>query len=160
MNPIPMMSKIAEDQSTGLPWWFWLILIVVIVAIFLWLWFSGKKSAPESLEAKKEMVVPAAEVEVRVKKVIEEPVIASTKIDDFNIIEGIGPKINQVLHTAGVNTFAQLAGSDFDTLKKILLEANLRLADPTTWPQQAALAGEGKMDELKALQDKLNAGRA
>jgi len=28
-----------------------------------------------------------------------------------------------------------------------------------TWPQQAALARDGKMDELKALQDKLDGGK-
>jgi large subunit ribosomal protein L21 len=32
--------------------------------------------------------------------------------------------------------------------------------DPTTWAQQAQLAADGKMDELKKLQDELNGGRA
>jgi len=31
--------------------------------------------------------------------------------------------------------------------------------DPGTWGQQAQLAAEGKMDELKALQDDLKGGR-
>jgi len=31
--------------------------------------------------------------------------------------------------------------------------------DPTTWPQQADLAANGKWDELKVLQDELNGGR-
>jgi|GEM_PF-2849229 large subunit ribosomal protein L21 len=31
--------------------------------------------------------------------------------------------------------------------------------DPTTWAQQVQLAADGKMDELKELQDKLNASK-
>ena len=32
--------------------------------------------------------------------------------------------------------------------------------DPTTWAQQAQLAADGKMDELQALKDELNGGKA
>lgn len=32
--------------------------------------------------------------------------------------------------------------------------------DPTTWPDQAALARDGKWDELKKWQDELNKGKA
>ena len=31
---------------------------------------------------------------------------------------------------------------------------------PETWPQQAQLAADGKWDELKALQDELDGGKA
>ena len=34
-----------------------------------------------------------------------------------------------------------------------------RLAVPDTWPKQAALAVDGKWDELKAYQDKLDGGK-
>ncbi len=155
MNLVPLMTIVMEEaESTGLPWWFWLILILVIVLIFLWLWFSGRKG-----EAKEETPV---EVKPAVKAESVEPapaVKAPAKQEDLIIIEGIGPKINSVLHAAGINTFADLAAAEVEALKKILLDANLRLADPTTWPQQAALARDGKMDELKALQDRLSAGR-
>lgn len=151
MSMVPLMAHTAEDvQSTGLPWWFWLILIVVIVAIFLWLWLSGKKEPTETpVVAKKEIVEP-----------VEAQIAPPSQVDDLKIIEGIGPKINMVLHEAGIATFADLAQADVEQLKKILLDANLRLADPTSWSQQAALARDGKMDELKALQDSLTAGRA
>ncbi len=83
---------------------------------------------------------------------------SAVKPDDLVIIEGIGPKIAGVLQAAGIQTFAQLAAADPAQLEKILHDAGLRLADPSTWMEQAKLAAEGKMDELKALQDSLKGG--
>jgi predicted flap endonuclease-1-like 5' DNA nuclease len=61
----------------------------------------------------------------------------------------------------GILTFAQLAGTSIDHLQAILEAAgpNFRLADPTTWPEQAKLAADGTWDELEALQDRLIGGR-
>ncbi|MCH2198205.1 MAG: 50S ribosomal protein L21 [Flavobacteriales bacterium] len=82
--------------------------------------------------------------------------------DKLTKIEGIGPKISEILTNAGVATFADLAAADVEKLKEILAEAGNRYKafDPTTWPQQAALAADGKWDELKELQDNLDGGRA
>jgi len=79
--------------------------------------------------------------------------------DDLVAIEGIGPKIAGVLKAAGIATFADLAATDASRLSDILHDANLRLADPATWPEQAQLAAEGKWDEFKALQNSLKGGR-
>ena len=79
--------------------------------------------------------------------------------DDLAIVEGIGPKIAAVLNQAGITTFAQLATADVSALTEILQTANLRLADPTTWPEQARLAADANWDALKALQDSLKGGR-
>ena len=79
--------------------------------------------------------------------------------DDLKLIEGIGPKIDGLLKDAGISTFAQLAAADVSRLREILSGARFRIADPTTWPEQAGLAAEGKLDELKALQERLSAGR-
>ena len=81
------------------------------------------------------------------------------KPDDLTIVEGIGPKINQVLHAAGIQSLSQLSDSDVVQLKEILIAAGLRLADPTTWPQQARLAAAGDLETLKALQASLKGGR-
>jgi predicted flap endonuclease-1-like 5' DNA nuclease len=81
------------------------------------------------------------------------------KPDDLTIVEGIGPKINQVLHAAGIQSLFQLSESDVTNLKQILAVAGLRLADPTTWPQQARLAIAGDLETLKALQSTLRGGR-
>ncbi len=92
----------------------------------------------------------------------EAPHLASPPIqpDDLIIIEGIGPKINQLLQAAGITTFVQLADASVDHLRAILQPAGLGFHDPTTWPEQARLAAEGKLAELKAYQDRLRGGRS
>ena len=87
---------------------------------------------------------------------------ASKKEDDLKIIEGIGPKAAEVLVAAGIDTFAKLAKSKAEKINEILdaAEAKVQHLDPTTWAQQAQLAADGKMDELKKLQDELNGGKA
>jgi predicted flap endonuclease-1-like 5' DNA nuclease len=82
--------------------------------------------------------------------------------DDLKRVEGIGPKISAVLQEAGIVTFEQLAASHVDQLARILREEDprlARLADPTTWPEQAALAALGAWDTLEELQEELTAGR-
>lgn len=87
------------------------------------------------------------------------PAPVTTEVDDLTKIEGIGPKIKRVLHEAGVRTYSDLAGSDVSALKQILVDAGLRIHNPATWPEQAALAAIEQWDELKALQSQLSAGR-
>lgn len=85
-----------------------------------------------------------------------------TPADDLKVIEGIGPKIAELLYRAGIRTFSDLAETSPEKLKEILRQAGSRyqMHDPATWPQQAELAAAGKWDELKALQDQLSGGRA
>ena len=80
----------------------------------------------------------------------------------MQIIEGIGPKIAELLNADGIFTFKDLANAEVDRLKGILDAAGsrYRMHDPTTWPQQSALAADGKMDELKELQANLKGGKA
>jgi len=80
--------------------------------------------------------------------------------DDLKKIEGIGPKIAEILNQTGITTFAELAAASPEKLKEILIEAGTRYAskNPATWPQQAQLAADGNWDELKELQDKLSGG--
>jgi large subunit ribosomal protein L21 len=87
---------------------------------------------------------------------------ASKKADDLKIVEGIGPKAAEALVAAGIDTFAKLAKAKAAAVKEILeaSESKLSHLDPTTWAQQAQLAADGKMDELKKLQDELNGGKA
>lgn len=80
--------------------------------------------------------------------------------DYLRRIEGIGPKILNVLLEAGITNFSQLAASRVDHLKEILADAGLHgLADPSSWPEQACLAEAGDWDALDELQDKLRRGR-
>jgi beta-lactam-binding protein with PASTA domain/predicted flap endonuclease-1-like 5' DNA nuclease len=79
--------------------------------------------------------------------------------DDLKRIEGIGPKISEVLRDAGIVTFTQLAAAGAQHLGKILEQAGLPFTDPATWPEQAKLAAAGDWQALDALQKKLKGGR-
>ncbi len=78
--------------------------------------------------------------------------------DDLVIIEGIGPKVADLLKQNGIHTFTQLAATPVPALQKILADNGLRFLKPDSWPEQGRLAAAGQMAELKALQDKLVAG--
>jgi len=80
---------------------------------------------------------------------------------DLEIVEGIGPTIAGLLRARGLGSFGALAQASPGTLREILDGQGpaYRVADPSTWPEQARLAADGRWDELKSLQDSLNAGR-
>lgn len=81
--------------------------------------------------------------------------------DDLTVIEGIGPKINELLNTAGIYTYEDLAHTPVDRLQDILQNAGprFRLADVSTWSLQAQHAAKGDWDGLKLLSEKLKGGR-
>jgi large subunit ribosomal protein L21 len=85
---------------------------------------------------------------------------ASGKADDLKKIEGAGPKAAEALVNAGVDTFEKLAKETPEHISEILSEASSRLAHlvTDTWPKQAQMAADGKWDELKEYQDKLDGG--
>jgi predicted flap endonuclease-1-like 5' DNA nuclease len=80
---------------------------------------------------------------------------------DIELVEGIGPKIAELLRARGLGTFGALAQASPGTLREILDSSGpaYRIADPSTWPEQAQLAADGRWDELKSLQHALVAGR-
>jgi len=112
---------------------------------------GGKKAAPKA-EKKEEAKAEAPKAEKKAK--------ASSKGDDLKKIEGAGPKAAEALVAAGIDTFAKVAASTPEKLSEVLTEASSRLSHivTDTWPKQAALAAEGKWDELKELQEKLDGG--
>lgn len=124
---------------------------------------GSKKAAPKKEEAKKETPAKAQKVVDAPAEEVKAPKAkASKKGDDLKLIEGVGPKAAEVLVAAGIDTFAKLAKASAESVKEILdaADAKVQHLDPTTWAQQAQLAADGKMDELKKLQDELNGGRA
>jgi preprotein translocase subunit YajC len=119
---------------------FWLALIVFIALI--WFLMKKKQEKPQAVAA--EPLKPPDMI----------------KPDDLKIIEGIGPKISDVLQKAGVTTFAHLAKAEVSHLEQILNDAGITgLANPATWPEQATLAEAGDMEALQKLQDSLKGGR-
>ncbi len=101
-----------------------------------------------------------ASVHERDEQIAQMQAKEARRVDELTRIEGIGPKISRVLREAGITTFAQLAETKVERLREILTEAGIRvLTDPSTWPEQAALAAADKWDELEALQRQLKGGR-
>jgi predicted flap endonuclease-1-like 5' DNA nuclease len=83
------------------------------------------------------------------------------KTDDLKIVEGIGPKIAELLNNAGIMTWKALAETSVDTLKDILIGGgpSYQIHDPSTWAEQSRMADNGEWDALKKWQDELNAGK-
>jgi len=83
------------------------------------------------------------------------------KADDLTKIEGVGPKISQLLSKGGIKSYKDLANSKFETVKKMLVDAGPQYSmhDPDTWAKQAKLAASGAWEELQKLQDKLQGGK-
>ncbi len=81
-------------------------------------------------------------------------------MDDLEVVEGIGPKIAELLNADGIHYFSELAQVSQARIQGVLDRAgpNFRLAKPDTWSQQASLAAANRWVELRTLQDQLNAG--
>ena len=85
----------------------------------------------------------------------------SVKQDDLKIVEGIGPKIEELFKTSGILTWKALGETSVDRLQEILNKAGERfqIHNPGTWPKQSMMAYEGKWQELKDWQDSLDGGK-
>ena len=124
---------------------------------------NAAEVAKEAPKAEKK----AAEKKAKAEEATDAPKAApkkakAAKADDLTVIEGVGPKIAEVLAKAGVGSYAELAGKSAEAIKALLVEAGdqFNTAVTDTWPEQAKLAAEGKFDELKKWQDELDGGKA
>lgn len=86
---------------------------------------------------------------------------ATVVADDLTKIEGIGPKIAELLVAADITNFAKLAKVSAKKIKTVLDAAGSKFAvhDPASWPKQAKLAAAGQWDELAQLQGTLKGGK-
>jgi small subunit ribosomal protein S1 len=117
--------------------------------------FAGEVGAkPKGQEEKTETAVKDAEKPATEKKADKKK---KEEVDDLTKIEGIGPKIAEVLKENGIDTFAKLANSKDEDIQKMIKEVKGN-HDATTWNEQAKLAQDGKWDELQKLQEKLVGG--
>ena len=106
----------------------------------------------------------AAEAEFEMEEAAEAKPAKKTKgpkLDDLKVVEGIGPKIEELLKNAGVDTWVKLSEAPVAQLREILEAAGSRyqIHDPGTWPAQAKFAATGQWEELKEYQDMLIGGR-
>jgi predicted flap endonuclease-1-like 5' DNA nuclease len=83
------------------------------------------------------------------------------KQDDLKAVEGIGPKIEELFHAAGIKTWLALSETSTSKMQSILDAAGESYAihNPGTWAKQASLAYQGKWKELKEWQDALDGGK-
>lgn len=171
---VTMASQLSlEEENQGIPPLVWVILVAVLIALGIWWWLRRPSEHNSHGEASHDQAHAKAEHDVQpavhtatshapAAKAAPPAAVPPTppaKPDDLTIVEGIGPKINTILQEAGIKTFKQLAETPISRLQELMVQANLRIADPASWPEQATLAAAGKMDELQKLQDGLKGGR-
>ncbi len=111
--------------------------------------------------AHREAMVDAEQARSAIEQT-SEPAPPAGEPDDLTMVEGIGPKIAELLADDGIATFSALAAASRDRLAGILERAGsrYRMHDPSTWPEQAALAAARRWSDLADLQDRLSGGRA
>jgi len=123
---------------------------------------KSKVKKAKSISKKVKPARKAVAKKVVTKKVTTKKVTAkkNTVKDNLKKIEGIGPKIEQLLHKAGISSFKSLGSANLKTLRTILEKAGPRynMHDPKTWRTQAKLAARGKWDKLTDLQKELKGG--
>lgn len=147
-------------EPVGVPGWVPIVIAVILLLLF-W-WGLSRNSIPQGVaeQAAEHNEHPEATVAMAAPEEADAAATTAVTPDDLKIVEGIGPKIEGVLHNAGINTFAKLAEASISELEKIVREdAGIRIAFPDTWPEQAQLAANGKWAELEQLQEDLKGGR-
>lgn len=138
--------------------WFWPVFILALVILFVWWALTRQAENTETPSHHSDHGHTGGEHSAKASQEI----INNDQEDDLTLIEGIGPKISSVLKSAGIKTYRQLAVLDADKVRELLTNADARLgriSDPTTWADQSRLAAEGRMEDLKVLQDNLKGGR-
>ncbi len=149
----------------------WILIIILLILLILYLvWlFTRKREKAETGRAeaaiRPEVAPPSAPAPpAEMAPPVTTPptpteAAAEVPPDDLTRIEGIGPKVAQVLNSIGITTFAALANADYTKVKQALADAGWPYMDPAGWIEQARLAAEGKWEELAALQERLKGGR-
>ena len=83
---------------------------------------------------------------------------AGIKRDDLKVVVGIGPKIASLLINRGITTWKALSETSPAYLKEILDKdggEQFRIHNPDHWPLQAKLLDEGRWDEFREMEDRL-----
>jgi len=128
---------------TCCPWWF----VLGVLAGWLLSWLLNRLVGRTEVQ---ELTAPAPPA----------PVVAAVtapRVYDLVVVEGIGPRIAELLRRHGIDSFETLARTDVATLWSILDKGGprFRLANPGTWPEQALYCVRGDWAGLKRYQDEL-----
>ena len=154
---LPAVSPLLQTATRGsTPIWIIVILLFLVIALF---WWGLNRPSYDQVPATEAAPDDHHETNTDHHTLAAETAVA-VEPDDLKRIEGIGPKIEKILQDAGIFTFAQLAATEVSLLEKIVREdAGLRIAFPSSWPEQARLAAAGDWVALAKLQNELRAGR-
>lgn len=133
-----------EGPNTSLSWLLWVVLAFFLVIVVVgWLVSRRRGDKPE----------PEPEV-------VEEIHEDKKPLDDLTKLEGIGPKVGQVLNKkADISSYADLARADPAKIQEILDKEGLQYMNPQGWIEQAKLAAKGDKEGLAKLQEELKGGR-
>lgn len=84
------------------------------------------------------------------------------KENDLKVVEGIGPKIQELFHSHGINTWKLLSECSIEKCEEVLKSGGerYRLHKPNTWPKQAELAYKGEWSALLKWQNELDGGKS
>lgn len=83
------------------------------------------------------------------------------KENDLTIVEGIGPKIQELFHNHDIKTWKTLSECTVDKCLTVLSSGGNRfkIYNPGTWPEQAKMGYEGNWKQLLKWQDELVGGK-
>jgi len=165
----------AERFSSDLLFIVIALLIAAILGFLIGYYLRKRKAAEDTKSAEssqadesENILTASADTHEIIEKVNYETAVAEeimeTEIglNDLQIVEGIGPKIEKLLRRSSIDTWKKLADGDAEEIREMLITeggARYKMHDPTTWSKQALLAHEGKWKDLKDLQDELMGGR-
>ncbi len=140
----------------------WLgLLIAFLLGLLLgwWIWGCCRKKKSTHVETRDVSTASLAPKAAPAPKATVLP--AGIKLNDLKIVEGIGPKIAQILNDNGINSWVELADASPEKIKEFLTEAGPRfqMANPGSWPKQARMAADGEWEALKKWQDEHDHGR-
>ena len=82
------------------------------------------------------------------------------KQDDLKIVEGIGPKIEQLFHKFDIKTWKALSEITVAKCQEVLDSGGERykIHDPASWPMQARMCYENKWTDLRKWQEEHKSG--
>lgn len=80
-------------------------------------------------------------------------------LNDLKLVEGIGPKVEELLNANGINSWVDLAAAQQSTLRTLVDDNGYKYMEPASWPKQAAMLATGKWIELKKWQDEHDHGK-
>jgi predicted flap endonuclease-1-like 5' DNA nuclease len=114
----------------------------------------------DEIEGAEAKAAALAEDEAEAAAVAEAEATPEPEPQDLQRIEGIGPKIESTLKSAGYTTYAKIAAASETELREALATGGIKFAPAaTSWADQAQYLADGDEDGLQEYQDYLVGGQ-